>query len=185
MDGRTTGADFEAQQTREEEEAPLERLPKSRPVQRGTRVSAAAKNFGKTGGQWAVATFGEGGGETRVYGTVLAVSSGPSAASVRVQWDISVPTWTPDQGANAAAIGREWWTFCPSGVRKENKNAGIPALPLNTPKNRPQLDRSQLTDSGSEGDSDDSDVELSIDAASTDDDEEYQPASSLSEQRNT
>ena len=28
MDGRTTAADFEAQHTREEEEAPLERLPK-------------------------------------------------------------------------------------------------------------------------------------------------------------
>ena len=32
MDGRTTGAHFQAQQTREEEEAPLERLPKSRPI---------------------------------------------------------------------------------------------------------------------------------------------------------
>ena len=55
MDGRTTTADFIM---RDDEEAPLERLAKSRPVQRGTRVSAAAKNFGKTGGQWAVATFG-------------------------------------------------------------------------------------------------------------------------------
>ena len=32
MDGRTSAVDFEAQQTREEEEAPLERPPKSHPV---------------------------------------------------------------------------------------------------------------------------------------------------------
>jgi hypothetical protein len=69
LDGRATAADFDADDSQPasddvaldddvDDDDNITLLAKSRPLARGTRVSAQAKHFGPTGPAWAETTFG-------------------------------------------------------------------------------------------------------------------------------
>ena len=88
LDGRATASDFDADSQPASDDIALDDdaddddnitlLPKSRPLARGTRVSAQAKHFGPTGPAWAETTFGtqadgSAAGSVREYGTVTQV----------------------------------------------------------------------------------------------------------------
>ena len=160
MDGRCTYADFsqpsQVNCDDDDDDIPAP-IDKSRPLGRGSRVSTAAKNFGKTGPAWAQATFGDAygkdAGNVRVLGTVLQVHKGLGAQRFRVHWDIRASE--PEETAagecvdsNPAAVGRIWWTS--ALARKEEKDAGVPLLPLNGAVDRPTMSGGQTQEVSSE-----------------------------------
>jgi hypothetical protein len=206
LDGRATASDFDADDSQPASDVALDDdvddddnitlLAKSRPLARGTRVSAQAKHFGPTGPAWAETTFGtqadgSAAGSVRVYGTVTQVFKGLGAVRFKVKWDIRVPeppvTASGDSvESNPAAIGREWWTS--SVARKEHMNAGAPLVLLNRPANRPVLEAGQEVENctdrmPAEVDGATLTIDRTADTDDDDDDDDYLPGATEALQR--
>ena len=151
----------------------------------GTRVSTLASVFdSKFGVLWSVATFGVGGGSTRIYGTVkeLLQEGRGKQTFYLVKWDSNlVPTHDSARGPNSALIGRRAFTY--GQLQRENPLQG---KRLTADESNPR-DRPKLLAAGEEPDGDDSEplpehlpkeaMGFSIDAELTDDedDPDYEP----------
>lgn len=178
-----TAADLPAHSQR----AALDARPvgKEEEFQVGTRVSCLAKCFdSKDGLAWSKLTFGEGGGGTRIFGTVREVlddsgGRGRKCSTYRIRWDIVVPQHDPNKAANANSLGRK--AFTKGQLRREDPSAGKRLTAnLSSPASKPTLQHTVDPEDGA----DDSSVPapkdprtLFVDASITDDeDEAWEPA---------
>ena len=118
----------------------------------GSRVSCEARCFDSKQGlaKWSRHMFGEGGGETRVYGTVRELVDDVGGrnrkdSTYRVAWDIDVPKHDPSRAANSNSVGCKLFTR--TQLRKELPTVGRRVM---ANENRPYSDNPVLVQAAGE-----------------------------------